>query len=758
MDLTSLRSLLNSISRFIHLVSCCASGKIPVEEEYRSIAAFLKQLKPVLDDIADCKDTFDESLAKVCEELDSAVNGARMLLEKWSLKMSKILCVLESKPLVITIQISIVKLSCVLYRISVSSPTTLSLSRAQLCMQESQNLNLGKVSEYIDAIVKSKKGGDIFGTVHLMAIIESLNLRSKQEFLSECIALEKEKQKAEDNRTKKGSDQIPQATQLMSHIRDYMVRENVEDIHGIQIPPYFRCPLSLGLMLDPVILSSGQTYECGAIRKWLDHGLETCPITHKKLSHKNLIPNCTVKALILSWCDENKVKLSRNPPYIVSVELHSEEISNQDGLQCSAQTKNSSLGSNSSRPIEEKNGVDIEESEKFDQSSPEHSSIHSRSESASSAVSSIEYLLTESTEISGISTKQDDASEKSGDITSACPTSSVSNKIFRESPLTGKQCLSLAVNGNHRDSLRTPSLSSEAGSNDLTSTSHIEKLVEDLKSESTELQTAAAGELRFLAKYNVENRFIIGQSGAISPLISLLNSDKELIQEQTVTAILNLSINEKLKAKIGEEGALEPLIHVLRTGTSEAKENAAAALFSLSLLDDYRMKIGRSSAVKALVDLLGTGSIRGQKDAATALFSLSIFHENKARIVQAGAVKHLVPLMDTEMADKVVALLANLSTIEDGCTVIAREGGIPSLVEVLDTGTQRGKENAASVLMQLCINSSKHCRNVLQEGAVPPLVALTQSGTPRAKEKVCMQQSSSYLIVLLDTQIDIHSL
>ncbi|XP_073141068.1 U-box domain-containing protein 3-like isoform X2 [Henckelia pumila] len=689
MDLTSLRSLLNSISRFIHLVSCCNSWTIPVEEEYRSIASFLKQLKPVL----------------------------------------------ESKPLVITIQISIVKLSRILYGISMSSPTILSLSRAQFCMQESQNLNLGNVLGHMDAIFKIKQGGDIFGTEHLMAIIESLNLRSKREFLNECIFLAKARQKAEDNRTKSDSDQISQAAQLLTHIRDYMVRENVEDIHGIQIPPYFRCPLSMELMLDPVILSSGQTYECGAIRKWLDHGLETCPITRMKLSHKNLIPNYTVKALILSWCDENKVKLSSNPPHIVAVERHSEEISNQDDFQCAVQMKNSSWGSKSSRLVEECNGVDIEECEKFDRSSPEHSSIHSRSESASSAVSNIEYLPTESTEISGISTKQDDASEKSGDITSACPTSSVSNKIFRESPLTGKQSPNMAMNGNNRDSFRTQSLLYEAGSNDLTTTSHIEKLVEDLKSESTELQTAAAGELRFLAKYNVENRFIIGQSGAISPLISLLNSDKELIQEHAVTAILNLSINEKLKARIGEEGALEPLIHVLRTGTSEAKENAAAAVFSLSLLDDYRMKIGRSSAVKALVDLLGSGSVRGKKDAATALFNLSICHENKARIVQAGAIKHLVPMMDTEMADKAVALLANLSTIEEGCTVIAREEGIPSLVEVLDTGTQRGKENAASVLMQLCLNSTKNCRNVLQEGAVPPLVALTQSGTPRAKEK-----------------------
>ncbi|KAJ9564883.1 hypothetical protein OSB04_000849 [Centaurea solstitialis] len=90
----------------------------------------------------------------------------------------------------------------------------------------------------------------------------------------------------------------------------------------------------------------------------------------------------------------------------------------------------------------------------------------------------------------------------------------------------------------------------------------------------------------------------------------------------------------------------------------------------------------------------------------------------------------------TEMVDKSVALLSNLSTISEGCLAIAREGGIPLLVEVVETGSQRGKENAASILLQLCLNSPKYCRLVLQEGAVPPLVALSQSGTSRAKEKL----------------------
>ena len=101
--------------------------------------------------------------------------------------------------------------------------------------------------------------------------------------------------------------------------------------------------------------------------------------------------------------------------------------------------------------------------------------------------------------------------------------------------------------------------------------------------------------------------------------------------------------------------------------------------------------------------LLASGTLRGKKDAATALFNLSIFHENKARIVQAGAVKFLVLLLDPtdKMVDKAVALLANLSTIAEGRIEIAREGGIPSLVEIVESGSQRGKENAASILFHV---------------------------------------------------------
>ncbi|KAG5124792.1 hypothetical protein JHK82_031529 [Glycine max] len=265
----------------------------------------------------------------------------------------------------------------------------------------------------------------------------------------------------------------------------------------------------------------------------------------------------------------------------------------------------------------------------------------------------------------------------------------------------------------------------------------VRNLVEGLKSSDVDTQKEATAELRLLAKHNMDNRIAIANCGAINVLVDLLQSTDTTIQENAVTALLNLSINDNNKTAIANAGAIEPLIHVLKTGSPEAKENSAATLFSLSVIEENKIFIGRSGAIGPLVELLGSGTPRGKKDAATALFNLSIFHENKNWIVQAGAVRHLVDLMDPAagMVDKAVAVLANLATIPEGRNAIGDEGGIPVLVEVVELGSARGKENAAAALLHLCLHSTKFLGKVLQQGAVPPLVALSQSGTPRAKEK-----------------------
>lgn len=75
---------------------------------------------------------------------------------------------------------------------------------------------------------------------------------------------------------------------------------------GIQIPYHFRCPISLELMRDPVIIETGQTYDRSSIDSWIATGNSTCPVTRLPLNDFTLIPNHTLRRLIQEWCVTNQ--------------------------------------------------------------------------------------------------------------------------------------------------------------------------------------------------------------------------------------------------------------------------------------------------------------------------------------------------------------------------------------------------------------------------------------------------------------------
>ncbi|CAL5206091.1 unnamed protein product [Lathyrus oleraceus] len=266
----------------------------------------------------------------------------------------------------------------------------------------------------------------------------------------------------------------------------------------------------------------------------------------------------------------------------------------------------------------------------------------------------------------------------------------------------------------------------------------IRQLVSDLHSSSIEEQKQAAMEIRLIAKNKPENRIKIAKAGAIKPLISLVSSQDLQLQEYGVTAILNLSLCDENKELIASAGAIKPLVRALNSGTSTAKENSACALLRLAQVEGNKAAIGRSGAIPLLVNLLGSGGIRGKKDASTALYTLCTVKENKMRAVKAGIMKVLVELMadfESNMVDKSAYVVSVLVSVPEAKTALVEEGGVPVLVEIVEVGSQRQKEIAAVILLQICDDSVTYRTMVAREGAIPPLVALTQSGTNRAKQK-----------------------
>ncbi|XP_010460713.1 PREDICTED: U-box domain-containing protein 17 [Camelina sativa] len=375
----------------------------------------------------------------------------------------------------------------------------------------------------------------------------------------------------------------------------------------ITVPKDFVCPISLDLMTDPVIISTGQTYDRSSIARWIEEGHCTCPKTGQMLMDSRIVPNRALKNLIVQWCTA-----------------------------------------------------------------------------------------------SGISYESEFTDSPNECFASALPTKA-------------------AVEANKAT---------------------VSILIKYLADGSEAAQTVAAREIRLLAKTGKENRAFIAEAGAIPHLCRLLKSENAIAQENSVTAMLNLSIYEKNKSRIMEEGdCLESIVSVLVSGlTVEAQENAAATLFSLSAVHEYKKRIAIvDQCVEALASLLQNGTPRGKKDAVTALYNLSTHPDNCSRMIEGGGVSSLVGALKNEgVAEEAAGALALLVRQSLGAEAIGKEdSAVTGLMGMMRCGTPRGKENAVAALLELCRSGGAAvAEKVLRAPAIAGLLqTLLFTGTKRARRK-----------------------
>ncbi|CAL0334708.1 unnamed protein product [Lupinus luteus] len=402
-------------------------------------------------------------------------------------------------------------------------------------------------------------------------------------------------------------DELHLENESQKKIKKRLITKEIAETF-LTVPKDFCCPISLDLMCDPVIISTGQTYDRSSISRWMEEGHTTCPKTGQMLGHTRLVPNRALRNLVMQWCIAHGVPL--DPPELI------------DAM---AET-----------------------------------------------------------------------------YASAYPTKAA----IEANKATATLLIQQLANG------------SQAG------------------------QTLAAREIRFLAKTGKQNRALIAEAGAIPYLRNLLLSPNHVAQENSVTALLNLSIFDKNKSQImDEEGCLQSIVDVLRFGhTTEARENAAATLFSLSAVHDYKKRIAdKMGAVEALTGLLQEGTARGKKDAVTALFNLSTHTENCVRMIEAGAVAALVGALGNEgVAEEAAGALALIVRQPVGATAVVKdEAAVAGLMRMMRCGTARGKENAVVALLELCRSGGAVAtERVIKAPALAGLLqTLLFTGTKRARRK-----------------------
>jgi hypothetical protein len=78
------------------------------------------------------------------------------------------------------------------------------------------------------------------------------------------------------------------------------------------VPRGYLCPISLALMVDPVVAQDGHSYERTAIAEWFTNGRTTSPVTNLPLANTTLAANHALRAAIQEY-----LTTATAPPVVV---------------------------------------------------------------------------------------------------------------------------------------------------------------------------------------------------------------------------------------------------------------------------------------------------------------------------------------------------------------------------------------------------------------------------------------------------------
>ncbi|KAL8518051.1 hypothetical protein ACS0TY_009370 [Phlomoides rotata] len=381
------------------------------------------------------------------------------------------------------------------------------------------------------------------------------------------------------------------------------------------IPDDFRCPISLELMQDPVIVSTGQTYERSCIQKWLDAGHKTCPKTQQTLLHTALTPNYVLKSLIALWCESNGVELPRKQG------MCRNKRSGVSGSDCDRAAITALL-------------------QKLANGNPDQQRA---------AAGELRLLAKRNAD-------NRVCIAEAGAIPLLVELLSSLDLRTQEHAVTA--LLNLSIN--------------EANKGTIVNAGAIPDIVDVLKNGSTEARENAAATLFSLSVVD-ENKVAIGAAGAIPPLIDLLCEGTPRGKKDAATAIFNLSIYQGNKVRAVRAGIVPPLMTLLKDPGGGMVDEALAILAILASHQEGKVAMGQAEPIPILVDVIRTGSPRNRENAAAILWSLctggSQYLKSARELGAEEALKELSENGTDRAKRKAVSVLELLQRVEEESVV-----------------------------------------------------------------------------------------
>ncbi|KAK1699043.1 hypothetical protein QYE76_015740 [Lolium multiflorum] len=79
-------------------------------------------------------------------------------------------------------------------------------------------------------------------------------------------------------------------------------KQKNEYSEGCEVPEYLLCPLSCELMVDPVTIATGKTFERRVLKDWFKKNGHICPVTGELIS-STILRNDRVKGYLEEWAE-----------------------------------------------------------------------------------------------------------------------------------------------------------------------------------------------------------------------------------------------------------------------------------------------------------------------------------------------------------------------------------------------------------------------------------------------------------------------
>ncbi|KAJ7974511.1 RING-type E3 ubiquitin transferase [Quillaja saponaria] len=453
-------------------------------------------------------------------------------------------------------------------------------------------------------------------------------------------------------------------------------------------PKEFICPISGSLMADPVIVSSGHTFERASVQACKNLSFTPILSDGSTPDFSSVIPNLALKSAINNWCKS----FARDPP-------KPPDSSSADKLVRTLMASQNPKPDAQNKAETQKVVITEKDLIQMVKENPPVNFNHA------------------ATEVTRRPTHFYSDSQESVGTTSSTPPLQLSTR---------------------------PSCYSSPSSSEIEIQSHSspeeEEIMKKLKSPQVVDIEEAVISLRNITRTREDTRIHLCSPRLLSAIRSLIVSKYTTVQVNSVAAMVNLSLEKMNKVKIVRSGIVPPLIDVLKGGFPEAQEHASGALFSLALDDDNKTAIGVLGALPPLLHLLRSESERTRQDSALALYHLSLVQSNRTKLVKLGSVTVLLGMVKLDhMTGRVLLILCNLGSSVDGRAAMLDAGAVECLIGLLsgnelESGSTR--ESCVAVLYALSHGGLRFKALAKAAGVVDVLRKVENWGSERGREKV----------------------